>query len=139
MGLGHTNYGYRGSYQVMSAIAHVGVSGYRSGDINGFHAIAANANRIKSAFAPAGRLVRSVMTSDNEADFSGWASLQYYQRQPVIVSVTDNGRVIRTSATTHDFKIVIPWTGGRHSYCVIATSTVNRGAATNLGCVNWNG
>jgi hypothetical protein len=48
MGLGHTNYVYRGSYQVMNAYLHSGVGDYRSGDIVGLKHLAAGTAIVRS-------------------------------------------------------------------------------------------
>jgi hypothetical protein len=51
MGLAHTNYQFHGSYQLMNAYTHSGVTDYRSGDIAGLRRLAAGAARVHSALA----------------------------------------------------------------------------------------
>jgi hypothetical protein len=48
MGLAHTNYRVNGSYQLMNAYTHSGVTDYRSGDIAGLRRLAAGAARVRS-------------------------------------------------------------------------------------------
>ncbi|HEY3715512.1 MAG TPA: hypothetical protein VGL39_13380 [Jatrophihabitantaceae bacterium] len=155
VGLGHTNYVYRSSHQVMNAVTHNGVTRYRAGDVNGLRRLAANNNRVKSERPALGHFDRSSWTTGNRITFTGWALLTYYKPHHVIITLTDNGKVIARHATsvvradvnkrydpghrTHGFSLSIPWHGGRHSYCVTATSPLNRVSVAHLGCVTWQG
>jgi hypothetical protein len=51
MGLAHTNYQFNGSYQLMNAYTHSGVTDYRSGDIAGLRRLAAGAARVRRELA----------------------------------------------------------------------------------------
>ncbi len=154
VGLGHANYVYRGSYQVMSWITHSGVSQYRAGDVNGIRALAAGSSRVKSEMAPLGHFDGSRWNaSNNTIVLTGWALLRYYPGRGVTITVTDNGQVVSSGGTNvlradvnrrydpsqrrHGFSVAVAWPGGSHIYCVTATSTVNRAARANLGCVTW--
>lgn len=153
MGLGHTNYRYLGSYQVMNAVVRSGVTSYRSGDRRGFQTLAANTRGIKLQIPPLGSLDDSSWQPDNTIRFTGWALLQYYHSTPVVITLTDNGQVIYTGGTpllrtdvnrahdaglrTHGFQFSTPWAGGTHAYCVSARSATHPAATTKLGCVTW--
>lgn len=144
LGLAHTNYRYRGSYQIMNATLRPGVVRYRAGDQRGLRLLAARTRSLKSAIPPAGRLSSSSwQASDGRILFSGWASLKFYPGNAVSVSLLDNGRTIARTATRNarsiGFRMSTPWPGGTHQYCVRATSTVNHAAVRQLGCVTWRG
>lgn len=153
MGLGHTNYRYLGSYQVMNAVVRSSVIHYRAGDRRGIEALIANTRVIKTQIPPIGKLDSS--TWDNgRIDFTGWALLQFYRSSAVTITLTDNGSVIYRGGTpvlrpdvnlahdvglrTHGFQFSVPWPGGSHTYCVRATSADHPVASAQLGCVTWH-
>jgi hypothetical protein len=154
MGLGHTNYSYRGSYQVMNATIHKGVTTYQPGDANGLRTFAHNAQRVRDEIAPLGRFDDSSWDPANTITFTGWSLLQYDKTAGVRITLTDNGKVVRRVGTTvlrpdvnalydpgnraHGFSIVLPAKSGSHTYCVTATSTVDTAAKSDLGCTTWN-
>lgn len=155
MGLGHTNYKYDGSYQVMNATVRRGVVDYRAGDRRGLATLARNTAGVKKQIPPAGHLDGSSWRSDGTIDFKGWALLTYYRSDPVTIVLTDNGRTIRTSGTplvradvnrtrdpgkrAHGFDLVVTWPGGTHNYCVTARATRRATVSVQLGCVTWRG
>jgi hypothetical protein len=130
MGLGHTNYTYGGSYQVMNAVVHKGVTTYRSGDANGLRQLAGNAQRVRDEIAPIGRFDASSQTG-KDLDFTGWALLTYGKKVGVTIKVTDNGKVVRRATTTvlrkdvnsqydpgdrtHGFAVSVPAQSGQHT------------------------
>jgi hypothetical protein len=152
MGLGHTNYSYGGSYQVMNAVVNQGVTTYRSGDANGLRQLARNAGKVRDEIAPIGRFDDSTQ-SGKALTFTGWALLRYGKNVDVSIKVTDNGKVVRRAPTTvlrrdvntqydpgdrtHGFSITVPAQGGKHTYCVTATSPLDSVATSDLGCVTW--
>ena len=48
MGLGHTNYTYNGSVQIMNAYLHSGITNYRSGDVAGLKRLARGTATVRS-------------------------------------------------------------------------------------------
>jgi hypothetical protein len=152
MGLGHTAYEYDGSYQVMNPVATKGVSSYRAGDANGLRRLARHAQQVRDEIAPIGRFDDSTV-SGKDLTFTGWALLQYGKNVGVTIKVTDNGKVVRRSATTvlrqdvnsqydhgdrtHGFSVSVPAQSGKHTYCVTAVSSVDSVAKSQLGCVTW--
>jgi hypothetical protein len=154
LGLGHTNYRFQGSYQIMNAVVRRGVVSYRSGDRRGIETLVRNTNSIKAQIPPIGKLDRSDWQSDGTIDFVGWALLEYYRADPVTVVLTDNGQVIRTSLTpvlradvnrahdpgtrTHGYTFSVPWAGGSHEFCITARSAVHPSASGQLGCISWH-
>jgi hypothetical protein len=158
MGLGHTNYRYRGGYQVMNAAVRPGVVGYRAGDRRGLEVLARNTSRVAAQLPPIGQLERSRYEADGDGGrirFTGWALLRFEQSSAVTVSLTDNGRRVMTASPTvlrpdvnrlhdpgkrrHGFEISTPWTGGQHKFCVVATSARVPSAKATIGCITWNG
>ena len=154
MGLGHTNYRYDGSYQVMNASVRPGVTRYRAGDRAGLRQLAANTRAIKSQIPPIGHLDASTFQSDGTIQFRGWAMLRFDKPGPVTVLLTDNGTVIYSGGTPidrpdvnqredpgtrpHGFQFATPWTGGNHQYCITAESSDYPAASADLGCVTWS-
>jgi hypothetical protein len=155
MGLGHTNYRYLGSYQLMNAVVRKGVASYQKGDRAGLIRLARNSNWVKTEIPPAGKLDASSWQNDGTILFRGWALLKYFRSDPVRITLTDNGQVIATTGTPvlrsdvnrsydpgqrpHGYAITVPWTGGTHAYCVNASSARHPSASTELGCVTWRG
>jgi len=153
MGLGHTNYRYDGSYQVMNASVRPGVTRYRPGDRAGLRRLAENTRAIKSQIPPTGHLDASTFQPDDTIQFQGWALLQYDKAGSVTVLLTDNGTVIYRGGTPierpdvnrnddpgtrpHGFQFDTPWTGGTHQYCITVESTQHPAASAQLGCVTW--
>jgi hypothetical protein len=141
VGLAHTNYVYRGHYQVMNAVIHPSSPGYRSGDARGLRRLAANAARVRREVPPVGRFERSAWQPNNTIMLSGWSSLTLFRSDPLTITVTDNGRIVhrtKTNAHSHRFSVYVPWRGGWHKYCVRASSSRSAVAATNLGCTTWH-
>lgn len=144
LGLAHTNYRYRGKYQIMNARLRPGVVHYRAGDERGLRALATRTRSLRSVIPPAGTLSSSSwQASGNRIVFGGWASLRFYPGRTVSISLLDNGRTIARTTTgnarSRNFALSTPWNGGTHHYCVRATSSVNRAATRQLGCVTWRG
>ncbi|HEY2042033.1 MAG TPA: hypothetical protein VGH11_05090 [Jatrophihabitans sp.] len=154
MGLAHSNAVYAGSYQLMSAVNHSGVTTYKAGDVAGLRRLAANNERVKSEVAPIGRLETSWWNANNTITIQGWSLLNYYKASDVTVSVTDNGRLVSKSVTSvrradvnkayaapatsdHGFRVSVPWTPGDHSFCITVTSTKLAAAHASLDCANW--
>lgn len=150
MGLGHTGYVYAGSHQIMYPGLQSNVTDYRAGDVRGLKALAAGAQRVKTELPPAGRQYSRFV--DGKIVFSGWSLLTLFPTRPVTVTLTDNGRTVYSSTSTvswpsvnstyrvtgqHGFSVTRAWTGGSHTFCVRATSSVNRRSVANLGCVTW--
>jgi hypothetical protein len=48
IGLGHTNYSYAGSYQIMNAYLHSGVSDYKAGDVAGIRRMVSGSAKVRS-------------------------------------------------------------------------------------------
>ena len=162
MGLGHTNYVYGGTAQLMNAVNHSGVTTYKSGDVSGLRHLAANYSRVQAETAPIGKF-ENASSQGPSADYrngaivvQGWAILAYYPANGVTISVTDNGTVVSRTVTNvvrddvnrtygapadskHGFDVKIPWTPGNHEYCVTATSTVNSVSRISLGCARQSG
>ncbi len=154
MGLGHTNYRYLGSYQVMNAVVRSSVIHYRAGDRRGIRTLIANTRVIKTQIPPIGKLDSSTWLA-GRIQFTGWALLQYYRSSAVTITLTDNGTEIYRGGTpilradvnlahdiglrTHGFLFSVPWPGGSHTYCVRATSVDHPAASAQLGCVTWRG
>jgi hypothetical protein len=155
MGLGHTNYKYDGSYQVMNASVRRGVVHYRAGDRRGLATLARNTAWVKTQIPPDGHLDGSTWHDDGTIHFTGWALLRYYRTSPVTIVLTDNGTAIQSGGTPvlrpdvnrakdpgsrpHGFDLSVPWPGGTHEYCVTARSTDRPSASVRLGCVTWRG
>lgn len=139
MGLGHTNYRYQGSYQLMNAVLQHGVTDYRAGDRRGLRVLAADTRRLKTELPPVGRIARSFW-SYGSIHVTGSAVLQYSPATPVTITMTDNGRTsAHTGTRGHQFTLSVPWRGGVHRYCVTASPSRHPAAATPLGCVTWSG
>jgi hypothetical protein len=141
VGLAHTNYVYRGHYQVMNAVIHPSTADYRAGDLRGLHWLAANAARVRREVPPVGRFEHSAWKPNNTIALSGWASLSYFPRDAATITVTDNGRVVRRAKASghgHRFAVSVPWRGGSHTYCVRASSSLSTVARTDLGCTSWH-
>jgi hypothetical protein len=154
MGLGHTNYRYLGTYQVMNAVVRSSVIHYRAGDRHGIERLVANTRVIKTQIPPIGKLESSTWVA-GRIQFTGWALLQFYRSTAVTITLTDNGTVIYRGGTpilrpdvnlaqdpglrTHGYLFSVPWPGGSHTYCVRAASATYAVASAQLGCVTWHG
>lgn len=154
MGLGHVDYRYFGSYQLMNSVVRSSVLAYRAGDRRGLVRLARGTATIKPQIGPIGAVDDSSYAG-GDITFTGWALLRYFKADPVSVELTDNGKVVRSGGTpilradvnraqdpgarTHGYELSVPWTGGRHDFCVRARSTLRPAATAQLGCVTWRG
>lgn len=151
MGLAHATRRYAGRVQIMAPALHRGVTDYQAGDRHGLRAMAVGTPRVRNELPPIGanssRYVNGLIV------FTGWTLLAHNPSRSVAVTVTDNGRAMHARMTAqvqrdvnsahrvsgkHGFTFSIPWHGGRHTYCVTATSSVNHRARASLGCVTWH-
>jgi hypothetical protein len=155
MGLAHTNYWFDGAYQLMNAINHPGVYGYRAGDSNGLRLLATHNTLVRSLIPPIGAFDRSTWQPNGTINLAGWALLKYQPSGGVVISVTDNGKLVARSVPRvfrpdvnrifdpgtrrHGYSITVPWLGGIQTFCVTATSAINPIAAAEIGCVTWRG
>jgi len=155
MGLGHVSNRYQGSYQLMNPTVRPGVVTYRSGDRAGLVKLARATATIRADMPPIGKLDKSSFTDDGNIEFTGWALLKFAAADPVTIELTDNGADVLAIGTSvvradvnaahdpgsraHGYDFTVPWPGGRHEYCVRASSTAHPSAQTELGCVTWNG
>lgn len=156
-GLGHFDAVHRGRTQVMRWQNRGGISTYQAGDLRGLRHLAAGRRRVLAAYPPVGIFERSTMSSgDTVVDLVGWAVLPVSPGQLVRIRVTDNGRLVSSARTdvyrpevnrtqhrgshaAHGFSVGIPWSGGRHTYCVTAVSPLRSATTANLGCTTWYG
>jgi hypothetical protein len=155
MGLGHVSNRYQGSYQLMNPTVRRNVLTYRTGDRSGLAKLARATAAIRSDIPPTGKLDKSSFTDAGNIEFTGWALLKYAKADPIRIVVTDNGTPVAQSGTpvaradvnsqydpgerTHGYDLSVPWPGGRHEYCVRATSSKHPSATAQLGCVTWTG
>ena len=154
MGLGHVPYRYHGGYQLMNPTVRRGVVTYRSGDKLGLIRLARQTAAIKVDIPPVGKLDSSSFQNDGTIDFRGWALLKFFKGDPITISLVDNGAVVQQTNTSivrqdvnasldpgsrpHGYDMRVAWTGGKHKYCVRATSQLNPSASAQLGCVTWS-
>jgi len=153
LGLDHENSKYDGKYQMMRWTVTPGITDYQAGDLNGLRWLARNASLVKSLVAPVGRFERASWSRQgNQWDLhvTGWAVLANYPTAQVKITVTRDGQVLATAPTRvlrrdvnkarkvtgdHGFSLTPGVLAkGTHSYCVTATSPVNKAAKANFGC-----
>ena len=155
MGLGHVSNRYQGSYQLMNPMVRRNVLTYRSGDRAGLQRLARATATIRADMPPVGKLDKSSFTDDGKIEFTGWALLKFAKADPVSIVLTDNGTELASVGTPvvrpdvnasldpgsrpHGYDFTVPWPGGRHEYCVQATSTTHPAATAQLCCVTWTG